>query len=231
METPFVGARAALFDLDGTLIETHIDFGQMKHEVLRLAEAHGVDRAPLEPLDILSAVEAGREARKVAAGEWAARAFRMEAFALLERIEAAQCASPIPIAGAGELLHHLRLRGVAVGIVTRNCARVSRRLLEAGGLACDVLVTRDDVERPKPDPGHLRAALRAMGFGGEGDARTASVMVGDHWMDVAAGRAAGLWTVGILRGREPAAFAPAAPDLLVPSMAALAERVCGRAGA
>lgn len=233
VENPFLGLRAALFDLDGTLIETHIDFPRMKRETLALAARFGVETAPLVPLDILGIVETVRE-QLVAAGEpTASRRFRAEAFALLEAIETDHCANPVEIPGAAELLARLRAEGVRVGIVTRNCRAVSERLLAAGNLLCDVLLTRDDVPRTKPDPAHLLAALDAL-FEGEKGRRggsmtspllpfssSATLMVGDHWMDAQAGREAGMRTVGVLRGRAPDFFAPAMPDLLVRELAEL----------
>jgi phosphoglycolate phosphatase len=93
-------------------------------------------------------------------------------------------------------------------------------------LPCDALLSRDDVSRVKPDPEHLFAALRALGLP---DGRSPSlsprspcIMVGDHWMDIQAGRAAGMGTIGIGRGRGPEAFAPAPPDLLAEELADLA---------
>ena len=46
-------------------------------------------------------------------------------------------------------------------------------------------------------------------------------MIGDHWMDVAAGHAAGMRTVGFTRNRPADFFAEAMPDLLVDGAAEL----------
>lgn len=226
----FAGLRAALFDLDGTLIETHIHFPGMKQAVLALARRYGLEEADLAPFDILGAVEAARERLEVSGDAQAGHRFRAEAFALLEEIELRECAHPVEIRGAAELLRCLRGRGVRIGVVTRNCRVVSERLMNVGGLTYDVLVTRDDVPRTKPDPAHLFAALQAMGVPlpkqGEGGNPSPVLMVGDHWMDVRAGRSAGLRTVGILRGRAADFFAPAIPDLLVNELADLLPLIC-----
>jgi phosphoglycolate phosphatase len=137
--------------------------------------------------------------------------FRKEAFALLEEIEVSHCGNPVRIEGAAELLRTLRADGVKVGIVTRNCRRVALELIRYAKLENDVLLTRDDVPRTKPDPAHLFAALRAMSVPDGAEA----VMVGDHFMDVQAGRAAGMRTVGVLYGKEQSAFEPCRPDLVV----------------
>ena len=217
---PFTEACAALFDLDGTLIETHIDFPMMKQEMLALADAYEVESAGLEALDILSVVEEARRRLVKTGREEMGDRLRAEAFARLEEIEVKQCANPVELDGAAELLRKLRERGIRIGIVTRNCRRVSLDLIRQGGLACDALITRDDVPLTKPDPGHLVAALAQLGIPSERlNGRTPehrfAVMVGDHWMDVQAGRAAGLATVGILHGRDRSVFQPAMPDLLI----------------
>jgi phosphoglycolate phosphatase len=224
--------RAALFDLDGTLIETHIDFAQMKREMLSLVSRYGIDTEPLAGLDVLRLVEAARAQLEADGRHGEGYRLRVEAFARLEEIEQEQCASPVELPGAAQLLAILHTQGVRIGIVTRNCRSVSVRLLRAGNLICDTLVTRDDVPRTKPDPAHLRAALAAMGdetlnwLHSEGTLQASAapspiVMVGDHWMDIQAGHAAGVWTVGLLRGRSPDFFAPSPPHLLVNEIADL----------
>jgi phosphoglycolate phosphatase len=109
------------------------------------------------------------------------------------------------------LLQWLREEGVRIGIVTRNCRAAVGRILERNALPHDVLLTRDDVELVKPDPEHLLAALRAL----EVEPHH-TLMVGDHPMDVRAGRLAGTRTVAVLTGYSPVErFAPESPDLIV----------------
>jgi phosphoglycolate phosphatase len=67
------------------------------------------------------------------------------------------------------------------------------------------------VARVKPDPEHLLAAAAALGVAPE-----RALMVGDHVMDVRAGRAAGMGTVGLLGPERPSGFFDGeAPDLVV----------------
>lgn len=216
MMNPFAGTGAALFDLDGTLVETHIDFPMMRREIQTLAERYGVDSRNEDAPDALSLLEWARGELVSRGMPDEALSLRAEAFNRLEEIETAQCASPVMIPGASELVASLIGAGIRVGIVTRNCRRVALRLIDAAELHCCVLMTRDDVPRTKPDPAHLLAALDAMDATGPD-----AVMVGDHWMDVMAGRAAGLRTIGIHRNREPGFFAPAMPDLLARDIAEL----------
>ena len=66
------------------------------------------------------------------------------------------------------------------------------QLLARHPLACDVRLTRDDVELVKPDPSHLLAALAQLGVAPE-----QAVMVGDHRSDVECALAAGSRGVGV----------------------------------
>ena len=210
-----VTLRAVLFDLDGTLIETHIDFAAMTADMLSLARGAGVPDSVTEGKDILSLVAAAAD--DVAARGGDGGALRREAFARLEDMEVIGCSRPSLLPGAHELLLSLRSQGRKIGVVTRNCRRVSEKLLDQFALPHDVLLTRDDVERTKPHPEHLWAALTRLGV------RPAdAVMVGDHWMDMEAGHRAGCAaTVGILGTNDAAWFAPCPPTALVRDPAAV----------
>ncbi|MBM3493611.1 MAG: HAD family hydrolase [Armatimonadetes bacterium] len=232
---PFTGVSAVLFDLDGTLIDTHIDFALMRAEMLRLATEYGLCGEDLAELDILAIVGECRSRLARLGRPDEADRFRALAYARLRDIEVAQCADPVEVPGACDVLERLRRAGVRVGIVTRNCRDVAEMLVRHGRLECDALVTRDDVERTKPDPEHLHAALEAMWVSadvapascrqpvrGDGAAlKCAIVMVGDHWMDVLAGTRAGCRTVGLLRGRSESVFGSAMPDTLAEGVADL----------
>jgi len=200
---------AVLFDLDGTLIETHIDFAAMRQAMRCMAEEAGVPPHFIEGRDILSIVEAAQNElnRRGQDGE----GFQQGAFAVLEEIEVLGCSRPVLLHGTVECLTELRQRGVAVGIVTRNCRRVAKNLLARFDLPHAALLTRDDVNRAKPHPEHLHLALNRLGAVPE-----QAMMVGDHWMDVQAGVSAGCaLTVGVLGRHSADWFAPYPPDYLV----------------
>lgn len=204
--------RAVLFDLDGTLVRTAIDFGAMREAMRTLARERGVAEATEGESDVLVLAQRLGEA----AGEEA----RREALAHLEAIERAGCVSPEPIEGATALLKALAGRGIKVGVVTRNCRSVALELLMARALSHDTLVAREDCPRFKPHPEPLWLACQRLGI-----PAAASAMVGDYWPDVAAGRAAGVRaTIGIQWPHDPPGrFAGHPPDWQVDSLRAAAR--------
>ena len=200
---------AVLFDLDDTLIETHINFPAMTQAMHSMAQEAGVASHVVAGRNILSMVEAAQNDlnQRGQNGE----AFRQDAFAVLAEIEVAGCSQPILLPGTLDCLTQLCDGGVAVGIVTRNCRRVATSLLARFHIPYAVLLTRDDVLRAKPHQEHLHKALSQLGAVPE-----QAMMIGDHWMDVQAGKAAGCaLTIGILGRRSPDWFTPYPPDRMV----------------
>lgn len=195
MATPAAPVRAVLFDLDGTLVHTHIDFDRMKREILELVASTGLAPEPYREQDILGILRAAAPLLEDATE------FLAEAEAALVRIELAACSGATEAEGAAETLRWLQARGIRVGIVTRNSPQAAARVLRQIPLPYEVLLTRADTPRVKPDPLHLHLALERLGALPE-----YSVMVGDHRMDVQAGHAAGMRSVGVLTPERPAGY-------------------------
>lgn len=222
MTNPFEGIRAALFDLDGTLVETNIDFGLMKREMLALGEKYGIPASETQNLDILSIVDfiVARlmESSRVDEAEQA----KQEAFEKLEQIELAHCRDARPVSGAVALLDALREARIKIAIITRSCGSAARLSTARSGISWDVLLTRDDVSSAKPHPEHLLRALDMLGVRPE-----EAIMVGDHWMDVQGGRAAGTRTVGFLSATADPDdfFDQVKPDLVIRGLAELISYV------
>lgn len=216
-------AQAWLFDLDNTLIETHIDFALMKRKTLDLGKEWGVDTDYMADMDILAIVERVTAILHSITMSSADRQFHDFAYEMLAAQEAEQCADPIALAGASEMLSWLNRHAVPVAVVTRNCRMVSDRLLVEGDLRCDALLAREDVTHTKPHPHHLTDALRVLQtkFSAKRLTTEGCVMVGDHVMDIQAGRAAKMRTIGLLREQKLDAFASCPPDFLLKDMAEL----------
>ncbi len=201
MKTFFENVETALFDLDGTLVETNIDFSSMKREMISLAIDYNVFTEEMASLDILAIVDKTYQILESRDDIDAAKSMHNEAMRRLERIELVHASNTEEIPFAKEALEILHRHGIAVGIVTRNCRKASVISMNAVGIKSDVLITREDTMKRKPHPDQLLIALNKLG-----KPLATSVMVGDHIMDIESGKAAGIKTIGLLREHKPPDF-------------------------
>jgi len=102
-----------------------------------------------------------------------------------------------PFDGIAEMLAALDARGYRLGVVTSKMQHFARRGMRIFDLEkyFDVAVFHDDVTRHKPDPEPLLEAARRAAV----DPRNA-FYIGDSIHDVVAGRAAAMTTVAVLWG-------------------------------
>lgn len=211
--------RAAIFDFDGTLAETDIDFGLMRRRVLEVAERWGLTDHLDERRYILEIVD---DAIAMLSGEDDRERFREEAARAMEDVELIFTSVAAPFPGIPRTLERLRECGRRVGIITRNCRVGVQSVFSRHPLHHEVLLTRDDVERVKPDPAHLHEALETLEVAPEH-----ALMVGDHITDIEVGHAAGTWTAGVLTAnttREQ--FEEAGAHVVLESVADLTDLLC-----
>jgi len=100
------------------------------------------------------------------------------------------------ITGTETTLNSLRKKGIKVGIITRNCEDAVRKIFPDVDDFCDIFVSRNSVRKVKPHPDHLTYVMKSFKISGED-----SMMVGDHVIDIQAGKKVGMKTVGVLTGR------------------------------
>jgi HAD superfamily hydrolase (TIGR01509 family) len=101
-----------------------------------------------------------------------------------------------PLPGARELLDHLTRAEVPWAIATSGWLESARPALEMLGIGGEVtVVTRDQVQRAKPDPDLFLAAATRLGVPIEN-----SAVVGDSVWDLLAARRARALGVGLLSG-------------------------------
>lgn len=182
MATDHTAPKAVLFDLDGTLIDTH----RLYLEAYRRALAPHLGYAP--PDEEIVARRPSSERGFLA--EWLGEERAGEAHAALcrhyEALHPALCEGLYE--GVREMLAHLRSAGLPLGVVTgkgRRAWEVTSRALPLGEFAA--VVTDEDAAEPKPHPGGLLAAAAALGV-----APADAVYVGDSLADLEAGRRAGM---------------------------------------
>jgi phosphoglycolate phosphatase len=187
--------RAVILDFDGTLAELNMDFWATKEEILNLIEEYGIARESLREGYILEIID---EASSILLKrEWpVAEHFREKAQKMLREKELEAASESRLLPGVESMLRNLTTAGVKVGIITRNCDGAVRRICAHIESLCDAFLSRDSVKRVKPDPHHLATLLDRLGVTVKD-----AIMVGDHPMDILAGKRVGMRTVGVLTGR------------------------------
>jgi len=166
--------RGIIFDLDGTLVDSALDFDAMRRE-MRLTDGRPV----LEALAELPPEEAAR-CREI-----------------LHRHERDGADRAVLMPGVPEFLARLDARGVRRAVWTRNSRQVALDTLERLALPFERVVAREDAPA-KPDPSAVAEICRDWRL----DRRQIAV-VGDYVFDLEAGRRAGTHTVLYTAGLEP----------------------------
>ena len=208
--------RAAIFDLDGTLVDSTEDIVSCFFEVLD-ADGH----APPDAAAIHRLV--GRPLSEMFAA-FAPPEHVPDLVAAYRTVYWKRCIDHTrPYPGAIALLDRLRDAGWALAVATNKQDDIARRVVTGLGLDRWIMWvqgTRGVPMKPAPDVVE-RALLRV-----EVPPTTASWMVGDTVDDVVAGRAAGVSTAAVTTGAGFAdALAASRPDALVDDLDDLGERL------
>ncbi|AFU98395.1 HAD family hydrolase [Simiduia agarivorans] len=178
MNTPHF--KGLIFDLDGTLADSALDFDAMRRE---LALPKGTPL--LEHLATLSCPDA-----------------RQRFHAVVERHEMIGAENARWIADAEQTLFALNKRRIPLAIVTRNMRSATRRTIERLQIPIELVLTREDVEQVKPHPEALLRIAR------EWQLPPGSLAyVGDYTFDLDAAHAAGMGAI-LWRNEHNAHLAP-----------------------
>ena len=187
-------ARALIFDLDGTLIDT------VYAHVFAWQRALAAEGMPIDGWRIHRRIgmsgglftrgvarEVGREL-----SEEEIEAIQLRHGAIFREL----LPERRPLPGARELLDDLRGRGIVHGIATSGRRPEIDQSLAALGVGDEtVVIDRGDVARAKPEPDLFLACQKALGV----EAADCYV-VGDAVWDLLAARRAGMLSVGLLSG-------------------------------
>jgi phosphoglycolate phosphatase len=187
--------KAVIFDFDGTLAVLNIDFSLMRERIFDLMRGYGIQDETIQEKYLLEITD---EAYQLL---WeknpsSAHAFYQESHHILHEVEMKAAEEGRLIPGTEATLEGLRKKGIKIGIITRNCEDAVRKVFPGINDFCDVFVSRNSVKKVKPHPDHLTYVMKWLKVSGE-----EAVMVGDHMIDVQAGRRVGMKTIGVLTGR------------------------------
>lgn len=181
--------RAAIFDLDGTLVDSEPAWEAAKHAVAA-RHGHRITKAQIT-------ASIGRSMDELVAQVFApatpkaARAIEEEVFAA---VDAWMPSLRQPIPGAADFLRDLRGRGLRIALCSSSPERLIRDALELIGVLdlVEVIVSADPLPRRKPDPMPYEVTTQKLGLPPE-----ALIVFEDAIAGVRSAKGAGLFTAGI----------------------------------
>jgi len=187
--------KAVVFDFDGTLAVLNIDFSLMREWVFGLIRGYGISPETIQEKYLLEITDEVYQALQLK-NPFDAERFYRKSHAILHEVEMKAAEEGKLIPGTKAALKELRRKGIKIGIITRNCDDAVRKVFPSINSFCDVFVSRNSVKKVKPHPDHLTYAMERLKTSGD-----EALMVGDHIIDVQAGRSVGMKTVGVLTGK------------------------------
>jgi len=216
------GIRAVLFDLDGTLVDTFEAFHIMVNDIL---EKHGIPKRSF----VENARLVGKTSRTIAETIARETSLNMSLEGLSRMMVDEWIYTYMPkhsrlYPDALDTLRELRRRGYLLGVVSNTSREELPNYLSSfkiGGFF-NITVSAGDADKPKPSPEPVLKAVETLNVKPE-----EAVMVGDRPEDVEAGRAAGTYTVAVLRSVRPKAELKAVkPDFIVGELSEILSILC-----
>jgi phosphoglycolate phosphatase len=187
--------KSVIFDFDGTLAVLNIDFSSMREEVFDLMKGYDIVEEFIKEKYLLEMIDEACQIiwKKNPTG---AEDFYQKAHQILHKIEMEAADKGRLFPGTKITLKSLRGKGIKIGIITRNCKDAVRKVFPDIEDFCDIFVPRDFQKKVKPHPDHLTYVMESLKTSAE-----KAWMVGDHPIDIQAGKRVGMKTIGVLTGR------------------------------
>lgn len=173
--------KAIIFDLDNTLIESRINFREMKSSVINLFVSMGVSPNLLNANMLnFEIINVSKEYLSKRMSEEKVKEILKKAYEIMNKFEIESLKDAKLMEDAISVLKFLDEMGFKIGIVTNGCRKYAEKIIDMFGIGkyIDALVARDDVPNPKPDPRHLQHILNILNVSAE-----EAVFIGDHWID------------------------------------------------
>jgi len=158
--------KGVVFDLDGTLVDSRLDFDAMRKEM------GIIERTPiLEALDGMTDEE-----------------HRKQCWQILLKHEQVAAVVATPMPGVEEFLQRLSQNHIPLGVLTRNSQKSAEKMLELFEVTFSIVVTRNNAPH-KPAPDGLRLICKKWQL-----LPSEVLFIGDFWIDMKTGENAGTRT-------------------------------------
>ncbi|HUT26534.1 MAG TPA: HAD family hydrolase [Methanomassiliicoccales archaeon] len=220
--------KAVIFDLDGTLIQSTIDFKAMNQAVAETLIQHGLPKDILDTKGRIneSIVRAYAYFKGHSQNGWMDR-LENDLNRVSAAVEMRQVDRTTVVPGTFEVLDHLNRNGLSVAILTRGSRPYTLRALRASGLEgyFRTIVCRDDYPliEAKPNPIALRRVFADLGM-----EKQQCLFIGDHETDYQCAISAETSFAAVLTGSHgQEVWSRIRPDLLMSSIAELPRMLEG----
>jgi len=223
------GLRAVVFDMDGTLIQSTIDFHEMNRQVAETLLQHGLPQDILDPSGRVneSIVRAYAYFKMHSQDGWAER-LEADLNRVSAEVEMARVEETLAVPGAASALEYLQRWGIGAAVLTRGSRAYTERALRAAGLeGCfHTVLCRDDhpLTEAKPNPLALQRVFRSLSL-----SNLSCLFVGDHETDYLCARGAETPFAAVLTGSHGLdVWERLRPEVLMQSVADLPGVLEGR---
>jgi len=204
--------KAILTDMDGTFTRFNLDYMGMRRLALQLLEQEGLLLPGLS--DQMSVYIMLKELSRTIEAD-RLNDVKKRIYERIERLELEAAEQVQLMSGAREALDELKQMKKRIVVVTNNGRLGAERSLKRLQLRAvfDGVVTRDDADQLKPDPGIVLKALRLARAKAD-----EAILVGDAIIDIKAAKAASVRSVAVPTGPFSASrLLEEQPDFIVGS--------------
>ena len=215
--------KGIVFDLDGTLVNSEVDFVKMKKEMIRVLEEHGAPKGVLTPQMTTVVISEHAEKYWVEQGksekdrQW----LRDEMTRLMNQVELEAIETLTAIKDIKNAIHKLKKRGYRLAILTRSHHEYAVKALEKTGMSGDfeLILGREETPQPKPYAEAMIHTAKLMKL-----SLDEVFLVGDHHIDSTCALNANCHFIGVATGPHPErAWEINKPELILPSVADLPD--------
>ncbi|MFN4227014.1 MAG: HAD-IA family hydrolase [Candidatus Ratteibacteria bacterium] len=177
--------KGIVFDFDGTLVISPIPFKKIKEKILKEAKKRNLRfKKELSILELLDFIK--KENRKKG------KEFYIIGHKILKEQEIKASQKAKLREDVIKTLNNLKKNNIKIGIITRNCKESVINVINKFKIPYDILLTREDVKKVKPNTYHIEKCLKLMDL-----KKDEVILVGDHPFDIRCGKKLNIKTIGI----------------------------------